>query len=111
MYLVESGASTPADIDTVLKGGLGLRYAALGPFGVADFGGLDVFNRINSYLNAELCDTKEGSGVLKNMVEQGKLGVKSGGGFYDYQGEKADQAIRERDRLYIELAKVLYFKK
>ena len=111
LYLVESGASTPADIDTVLKGGLGLRYAALGPFGVADFGGLDVFNRINSYLNAELCDTKEGSGVLKNMVEQGKLGVKSGGGFYDYQGEKADQAIRERDRLYIELAKVLYFKK
>lgn len=111
LYLVESGASSPEDIDTVLKGGLGLRYAALGPFGVADFGGLDVFRRINSYLNAELCDSKSGSPVLQNMVEQGKLGVKSGAGFYDYEGEKADQAIRERDKLYIELAKVLYFKK
>lgn len=111
LYLVESGAASPQDVDTVLKGGLGLRYAALGPFGVADFGGLDVFQRINSYLNAELCDTKEGSELLRNMVAQGKLGVKSGAGFYDYEGDKADQAIRERDRLYIELAKVLYFKK
>ena len=45
------------------------------------------------------------------MVKAGKLGVKSGQGFYDYSDDKADAAIRERDRLYIELAKVLYFKK
>lgn len=109
LHIVESGAASFADVDTVLKAGMGLRYAALGPFGVADFGGLDTFNRINSYLNAELSDRKEGSALLKEMVEQGKLGVKSGAGFYDYSGEKADLAIKERDRLYIELAKVLYF--
>ncbi len=39
LYIVESGAATLEDVDTVLKAGLGLRYAALGPFGVADFGG------------------------------------------------------------------------
>lgn len=111
LYLVESGAATPEDVDTVLKGGLGLRYAALGPFGVADFGGLDVFQRINSYLTAHLSDTKEGSPLLRDMVAEGKLGVKSGAGFYDYAGDKADQAIRDRDRMYIELAKVLYFNK
>lgn len=111
LHIVDIGAATFEDVDTVLKAGMGLRYAALGPFGVADFGGLDTFDHINSYLNAELDDSKVGNKRLHEMVKAGKLGVKSGQGFYDYSGDKADAAIRERDRLYIELAKVLYFKK
>ncbi len=111
LYLVETGAATVEDIDTVMKAGMGLRYAALGPFGVADFGGLDTFDHINSYLNESLCDSKEGSPLLRKMVEEGKLGVKSGEGFYDYSGDKADKAVAQRDKLYIELAKTLYFKK
>ena len=111
LYIVESGAATFEDIDTVLKAGMGLRYSVLGPFGVADHGGLDTFDHINSYLNAELCDAKEGNAMLHRMVEEGKLGVKSGVGFYDYSGDKADAAIKARDKAYIELAKVLYFKK
>ena len=111
LSIVEQGIATYEDVDTVLKAGMGLRYAALGPFGIADFGGLDTFNSINSYLNAELCNSKEGSPVLKKMVEEGKLGVKSGRGFYDYSGDKAEKAIKNRDKMYIELAKVLYFKK
>ena len=110
LYIVGSGAATVEDVDTVLKAGMGLRYAALGPFGVADFGGLDTFDHINSYLNADLCDSKEGSKLLHDMVQAGKLGVKSGEGFYDYSGDKADKAIQARDKLFIELARVLYFK-
>lgn len=109
LYIVNSGAASFEDVDTVLKAGMGLRYAALGPFGVADFGGLDTFSHINSYLNADLCDDKNGSELLANMVAEGKLGVKSGAGFYDYSGDKAAEAIKERDRMYIDLAKVLYF--
>ena len=111
LHIVESGWASFEDIDTVLKGGMGLRYAALGPFGVADFGGLDVFEHISSYLNAELCDRKDVSEMFSGMVAEGKLGVKSGAGFYDYSNGKADTAIRERDDLYIELAKLLYFRK
>ena len=110
LHIVDIGAATIEDVDTVLKAGMGLRYAALGPFGVADFGGLDTFDHINSYLNAELADTKVGNARLHKMVEEGRLGLKAGAGFYDYSGDKADEAIRERDRMYIELAKVLYFK-
>ena len=111
LHIVDTGAATVEDVDTALKAGMGLRYAALGPFGVADFGGLDTFDHVNSYLNADLDDSKVGNKRLHEMVEAGKLGVKSGQGFYDYSGGKAAEAIRERDRLYIELAKVLYFKK
>lgn len=111
LHIVDIGAATVEDVDTALKAGMGLRYAALGPFGVADFGGLDTFDHINSYLNAELDDSKVGNKRLHEMVEEGKLGVKSGTGFYDYSGDKVDEAIRNRDRMYIELAKVLYFNK
>ncbi len=111
LHIVEIGAATYEDVDTVLKAGMGLRYAVLGPFGVADHGGIHTFDHISSYLFADLADDKVESPVLKKMVEEGNLGVKSGKGFYDYSGDKADEAIRERDRMYIELAKVLYFNK
>ncbi|MPN20952.1 hypothetical protein SDC9_168331 [bioreactor metagenome] len=108
---MQSGAATAEDVDNVMKYGLGLRYAALGPFGTADFGGLDTFEHISSYLFADLCDQKEGSQVLQDMVANGRLGVKSGAGFYDYSGDKAETATKQRDEMFIKLAKVLYFDK
>ena len=109
LHILSIGAASAEDIDSVLKGGLGLRYAALGAFGVADFGGLDTFEHISSYLNADLCNDSSGSPILHEMVARGDLGVKSGKGFYDYSGDRRAEAIRERDRLYIELAKTLYY--
>ena len=49
-------ASKPVN---VMKYGLGFRYACLGPLEVADFGGLDTFTHISSYLMKDLCDSKE----------------------------------------------------
>ena len=76
----------------------------------ADFGGLDTFKHISDYLFADLCDQKEGSQTLSKLVEEGRLGVKSGAGFYDYSNGKDQDAIRQRDELFIKLSKCLYLK-
>lgn len=107
LSLVESGAAGIEDVDGAMKYGLGLRYACLGPFETVDFGGIDVFYKIASYLFKDLEDRKDVPDMLKNLYEGGRLGVKSGGGFYDYAGEKAEKAVQARDKKLIRVAETL----
>lgn len=106
--LVERGAAGLEDIDGAMKYGLGFRYACLGPFETADLGGVDIFYKIASYLFADLEGRKDVPDMLKALVEDGAWGVKSGRGFYDYSGEKAKEAVENRDRKIMTLFDALY---
>ena len=108
MSLVESGVVSTEDVDNVLKYGLGMRYAAIGPFETADFGGLDTFYNIASYLFRDLNNAKEPPALLVDLVQNGCYGVKSGKGFYDYSDGKDKAAIQRRDTMFIKLAKCLW---
>lgn len=110
LHILETGAADVADIDAVMKYSLGFRYACLGPFETLDLGGLDVFNSISSYLFPDLSKA-ETSGEMGRLVEQGNLGVKSGRGFYDYSGDRAQKVIEERDANFMKLYQCLYEKK
>ena len=87
--------------------GLGLRYACLGPLQIADFGGLDTFHHIASYLNADLCNAAEPSPLLAQLFDEGAYGVKTQRGFYDYTQGRDVEATRERDEAYLAVAKAL----
>lgn len=108
MSLVEEGVAQKEDIDKVFKFGLGLRYACLGPFEIADLGGLDTFYQIAKYLFADISDTKEVHRMLAELVEEGSFGVKSKRGFYDYGGTKAAEVIQKRDRDFLKVSECLY---
>lgn len=108
LHIQERGIASIEAIDDVMKYGLGLRYACLGPFEVADLGGLDVFSNIASYLFADLSNADVSFGLLKDCVEQNRLGVKSGSGFYDYSDGKDEAVIKYRDQMYTKLVKCLY---
>lgn len=108
LHIVESGITDVAGVDDVMKYGLGLRYACLGPFEVADFGGLDIFRNISSYLFAVLSTADKEFGLLKEHYENGDLGVKSGKGFYDYSDGRDVEVTRARDENYTRLSKLLY---
>ncbi|MDD5922729.1 MAG: 3-hydroxyacyl-CoA dehydrogenase family protein [Eubacteriales bacterium] len=105
LYIKEQGVGDFEDIDRCMKYGPGFRYACLGPFEVADFGGLDTFHHISSYLWEDLSDAKKPYGLFDELYKQGKFGVKSGSGFYDYSGGKGEKAMGERDEKYLKLAK------
>ena len=101
LSLAESGAAELSDIDGAMKYGLGLRWACLGPFETADIGGLDIFARVAEYLFPDLSDRKDVPELLRSLYEQGDWGVKSGRGFYDYSGDKAATAVKNRDEKFI----------
>ncbi|HSL95785.1 MAG TPA: 3-hydroxyacyl-CoA dehydrogenase NAD-binding domain-containing protein [Thermoleophilia bacterium] len=76
------GVASAADIDTGLK--LGANFP-MGPLALADLVGLDTTKAILETLERELGDAKyRPAAVLGEMVDAGKLGRKSGAGFYEY---------------------------
>ena len=108
LHIVEQGIATPEAVDDVMKYGLGMRYACLGPFEVCDLGGLDIFYNIASYLFEDLADEKAPFGMLADRFEKGQYGVKNAAGFYDYAGGKDAEKIKYRDRMFTKISKVLF---
>ena len=107
LHLVEDDVVSCEDADNVMKYGLGIRYACLGPFEIADMGGIDTFRNISDYLFADLDNNQDGSPLFRSLVDQGRLGVKAGAGIYDYGDGKADAAIKERDEKYMKVCDAL----
>ena len=80
--LLEAGVATKEDIDLLIKRGIGFP---IGPFELGDFIGLDVALDVISYVHKTTGDPYyEPPRILDELVSEGRLGRKSGGGFYDY---------------------------
>jgi len=106
LAIVRSGAATPEAVDLVMKASLGRRYATVGPIETADLGGLDTFLSIASHLMPELAKDEEVLDLIRERVKAGKIGLRSGEGFYSWPEERANQvqARRNQDLLRRRLA-------
>ena len=89
-----NGVAGVNEIDTVMK--LGMAHP-MGPLQLADFIGLDICLSILNVMYDGFKNPKYApSPLLVNMVRAGKLGIKSGGGFYDYsESRKAQQVAKQ----------------
>jgi len=90
MRMFEQGVASVQDIDTAME--LGYNHP-MGPLKLTDLVGLDVRLNIAEYLHRELgSEAFRPPEVLRRMVSEGKLGKKTGQGFYDWSKEDARRA-------------------
>lgn len=85
--MLEAGVASAADIDTAMT--LGYKHP-VGPLRLTDLVGLDVRLGIAEYLHAELGDRFEPPALLRQLVAEGKLGRKTGQGFFTWDPTKKD---------------------
>ena len=105
LAIVRSGAATPEAVDTAMKASLGPRYSVVGPIESADLGGLDTFFTIASYLMPLLAKDEDVLQLMKEKVGAGKIGLRSGEGFYPWPEERAAAVIARRNRALLQQRK------
>ena len=102
--MVEEGVATAEQIDSVVRGSFGYRLPFFGPFAIADMAGLDVYQAAFRILEEAYGPRFATPPVLAEHVAAGRLGTKSGAGFYERTPEETDALIRRRDHWYAALA-------
>jgi len=89
MRMVEQGVASARDIDTAME--LGYNHP-MGPLKLTDHVGLDIRLNIAEYLYRELgSETFRPPELLRRLVREGKLGKKTGAGFYDWTAPAEDR--------------------
>jgi len=96
IFIVENGIAEPATVDEVIKEGFGIRLPVLGPLENVDMVGLDLTLAIHDYILKYLNSSPNPSPLLREKVEKGELGFKTGQGFYTWSAEEAQ---RSREKL------------
>ncbi|MEY8828216.1 3-hydroxyacyl-CoA dehydrogenase NAD-binding domain-containing protein [Sedimentitalea sp. XS_ASV28] len=84
LSLIEQGVVDAAGLDDIIRWSIGIRLALSGPMKQRDLNGLDTHLAIADYLYPDLAAQDSPSKLLRDKVEQGDLGRKSGRGFYDW---------------------------
>jgi len=93
--LVQNGVCDAKTVDTVVKASFGRRLAVLGPLENADLVGTDLTLAIHDTVLPDLDRTAGALPMLRQLVEAGKLGMKSGEGFQRWTAEQ-QAALRAR---------------
>ena len=105
--LVEDGVIDPEDIDTCVSWGIGYKLGVVGPMALLDMAGLDIYQSVSSFLNKDLSTRSDVAPFVKTKTEQGRLGVKTGGGVYDYTPERIKALQAERAAKFVAVRRIL----
>lgn len=99
-HLIDGGITDAATIDAVAKRLLGPRMCITGLIEQKDISGLETHARGHRAIVPTLAHTGVPTARIQGLLDEGRVGIRSGGGFYDWGGRDADAIAREAaDRL------------
>ncbi len=101
IYIVEQGIASPEDVDRTLMYSFAPRYTSIGIFEHFDNCGLDLTESICSYLYPHLAKDESVQNYIDERCRQGKFGIKSGEGVYDWKEKDLEQFRRKTAEAYL----------
>ncbi|MBI3126972.1 MAG: 3-hydroxyacyl-CoA dehydrogenase family protein [Candidatus Tectomicrobia bacterium] len=96
-HLIEQGLATPEAIDTVMRS-VGRLFPVMGILLLTDFSGVDMARNSQRNILPRLSHDSKPSALIEKMTEAGKLGIKSGEGFYQWNPERIQEIVEARGR-------------
>jgi 3-hydroxybutyryl-CoA dehydrogenase len=94
--MVEEGVASAEDIDKAIRFGFGFRYAVLGLLEFIDWGGGDILFYASRYLESAFGSERyRAPDMISNNMRDGRIGLRTGVGFFDYSGIDIE-AYREK---------------
>lgn len=101
--IVENGIADAETVDIAVKNSFGLRLPQLAPLENSDMVGTDLTYNIHDYVLAHIEDSHSPSPLLTKMKEEGKLGFKSGEGFYSWTQDEIKKCNQDLNKYLIEM--------
>ena len=89
LSLIDSGIASPEDIDVAVRYSFGFRYAAIGPVMQKEISGWDSSIQATREIYPTLSNTTVVPACLERLVAEGRIGMKSGAGFFPWTPESA----------------------
>ncbi len=105
--LVERGVIDAEALDTCVSWGIGYKLAVVGPMALLDMAGLDIYQAVGGYLNAELCNREDVSAYITKRTADGNLGLKTGAGMFEYGDGDAQSLRMERAKRFVAVRRAL----
>ena len=107
LALVDEGVIGREELDLNVKWGIGYKLAVIPPMQLLDMAGLDIYTSVATYLNPDLSNASEVSSTIRDLTEQGRLGMKTKGGIFDYTDEQVGELRAQRAMKLVAVRKAL----
>lgn len=105
--MIEEGFASAEDVDAAVRFGFGFRYLAAGPVLQKDIAGIDIHCAAATTMYPHLANDAQPAKVLRDKVSSGRLGMKTGEGFYRWTPESAEKEKARYERALLAALEIL----
>ncbi|MGH2986699.1 MAG: 3-hydroxyacyl-CoA dehydrogenase NAD-binding domain-containing protein [Solirubrobacterales bacterium] len=107
LALVDEGVIDAEELDLNVKWGIGYKLAVIPPMQLLDVAGLDIYESVAGYLNSDLSTEPGVSETVTRLTNEGKLGIKTGGGLFSYSEDELAELPAKRAAALVAVRKTL----